>query len=449
MKKQEIQNALNNFSGDFREIFIENSDFITGGFINWNLKNINVNNTAWVSILSRTWSDEYFKVVSGDDYNLLKETQNFKNQYNLNNKIKNVELNWEYELVLEANENLEKTVEIIKNVLKIFENVIKKSNFIVASEAAINLSIKRFIIANTLWSFDKDELYYNSIFLKLIWEKSGAKEEIFRKITWINILEDLSEEKLEKLFIDTVKNLEAQLEGIPAESWEMDVIIWNESGWTIIHEAIWHGLEWDLQGSSVYAWKIWEKVASDNVTIVDDPCIANLRGYYTVDHEGIPAKKITLIENWVLKTYMHNLKTAEKFDVEPTGHARRETYKHKTLVRMWTTYLAPWKDKKEDLITKIKDGLYVSEMWWGQVNTVTWDFVFKVQSGYKIKDWKLAQRVRWATLSWNWPEMLNNVFGICDDLEFFDWGTCGKWQAMPVSDWTATLWTKLKVSWLN
>jgi TldD protein len=116
---------------------------------------------------------------------------------------------------------------------------------------------------------------------------------------------------------------------------------------------------------------------------------------------------------------------------------------------MWTTYLAPWKDKKEDLITKIKDGLYVSEMWWGQVNTVTWDFVFKVQSGYKIKDWKLAQRVRWATLSWNWPEMLNNVFGICDDLEFFDWGTCGKWQAMPVSDWTATLWTKLKVSWLN
>ena len=85
-------------------------------------------------------------------------------------------------------------------------------------------------------------------------------------------------------------------------------------------------------------------------------------------------------------------------------------------------------------------------MWGWQVNTTTWDFVFKVQSGFLIENWSLTKNVRWATLSWNWPKMLNEIYGICDDLDFFDWWTCGKWQSMPVSDGTPTIWTKLKVS---
>ena len=113
---------------------------------------------------------------------------------------------------------------------------------------------------------------------------------------------------------------------------------------------------------------------------------------------------------------------------------------------MGNTFLAPWKDKKEDLIKKVKYWLYVSRMWWWQVNTTTWDFVFKVQNWYLIENWELTKPVRWATLSWNWPEMLNEIYWICDDLENFDGWTCWKWQSMPVTDWTPTILTKLKVS---
>jgi TldD protein len=153
-----------------------------------------------------------------------------------------------------------------------------------------------------------------------------------------------------------------------------------------------------------------------------------------------------LIENWVLKSYMHNEKTAKKFWVTSTSHWRKETYKHKVLVRMWNTYMLPWNDKKEDLIKNIKYWVYVSRMWGWQVNTTTWDFVFKVQNGFLIENWELTKNVVWATLSWNWPEMLNEIYWICDDLNFFDGWTCWKWQSMPVSDGVPTFWTKLKVS---
>jgi TldD protein len=156
-----------------------------------------------------------------------------------------------------------------------------------------------------------------------------------------------------------------------------------------------------------------------------------------------------LIEKGVLKSYMHTSKTARKFWVESTGHARRENYKYTTLVRMGTTYLAPGTDTREDLISRVKSWIFVSEMWGGQVDTTTGDFVFKVQSGYKIENGKLTSRIRWATLSGNWPEMLKNIYGVCNDLDFFDWWTCWKGQSMPVSDGTATVLTKLKVSGLQ
>jgi len=229
----------------------------------------------------------------------------------------------------------------------------------------------------------------------------------------------------------------------------MDVIIWNEAGGTIIHEAVWHWLEADLQNSSVYKNKLWQKVASELVNIVDNPTTVRERWFYSFDHEGYKSKNTILIENWVLKSYLHNTKTAKKFWVLSTGHGRKETYKHKSLVRMWNTYLLPWKDKKEDLISRVLHGIYVSRMWWGQVNTTTWDFVFKVQNWFLIENWKLTHNIKWATISWNWPEMLNEIYGICDDLDFFEGWTCWKWQSMPVSDGTPTILTKLKVSWVE
>jgi len=226
----------------------------------------------------------------------------------------------------------------------------------------------------------------------------------------------------------------------------MDVIIWNEAWWTIIHEAIGHWLEADLLNSSIYRDKLGKQVAATFVNIIDEPTRNGLRWSYNLDHEWVKSKKTYLIKDWVLVSYLHSNKTADLFETESTWHARREAYYCPTLVRMWNTYLDSWTSKKEEIISKIKNWIYVSQMWWWQVNTVTWDFVFKVSYGYLIKDWKLTDIIRWANISWNWPQMLQNIKAICDDLEHFDWWTCGKWQSMPVSDATPTIWVELKVT---
>ena len=174
----------------------------------------------------------------------------------------------------------------------------------------------------------------------------------------------------------------------------MDIVIASEAGGVIIHEAVGHGLEGDLQGSSVYAKQIGQKVAHEKVSIIDDPTLPGLRGFYRIDHEGNPATKATLIENGILKNYLQQESSADFLTLPKTGHARKQTYEYETIVRMGNTYMAPGQDKPADIIASVQDGLYVTSMGGGQVNTSSGDFVFKVQHARRIRNGVLAEVVR-------------------------------------------------------
>lgn len=446
--KNDVTKLLNSFEWDFKEIFFEKSKSFKIVCVNGVFKTPSFWENEWFSVLSRIWKKEYFKVFSW----LFDEKQKidlFKSDFWLSSDDKKIMLIWNEYLTFKELEKKDFCLEkIVQATNDLFKKYFKDNIYIKSSEIFINLSNKSFIVWNSTWNFKSDNQFYNTYFIKLLWEKDWNTEEIYEKITWVDIIWSFNYENIEKSFLKVLDILDKQLNGIPSPSWIMDVIIWNESGWTIIHEAVWHGLEADLLYSSIYKDKIWQKVAHESVSVADNPTLQNQRWFYEFDHEWNKAQNTILIENWILKSYMHNEKTAQKFDTKSTSHGRKETYKHKTLVRMWTTYLMPWTDKKEDLIKKVKSWIYVSRMWGWQVNTTTWDFVFKVQNWYLIENWELKNNIKWATLIWNWPQMLNDIYGICDDLDFLDWGTCWKWQSMPVSDWTPTILTKLKVSWV-
>lgn len=447
--KLQMQKYLNFIQWDFREIFFEKSKTFKFSCLNWVFKTPIFSTLEWFSILSRNWKKEYFKVFS-DFENIESKIDEFKKEFVLGNSKNKVILNWKDFLELKNIEDIDFEINpIIKATEELFNELIKSNSLITSSDISLILSYKSFIVWNSEWNFATDTNFYNTYFIKIIWEKNKNREEIYEKIVWNDILDKINKDSIKSILQKAINVLEKQLEWVPSPVWKIDVIIANEAGWTIIHEAVWHGLEADLQNSSVYRWKIWQKVASELVTIVDNPTTIGERGFYNFDHEWYPSRNTILIEKWILKSYLHNTKTASKFWVSSTWHGRKETYKHKSLVRMWNTYLLPWKDKKEDLIAKVNYGIYVSRMWWWQVNTTTWDFVFKVQNGYLIENWKLTKNVKWATLSWNWPEMLNEIYWVCDDLNFFDGWTCGKWQSIPVSDGTPTILTKLKVSWVE
>jgi TldD protein len=221
----------------------------------------------------------------------------------------------------------------------------------------------------------------------------------------------------------------------------MPVVLSSRAGGTMVHEAIGHGLEADLagEGLSVYAGRIGETVASSLITVIDDSTLPYRRGSFAADDEGSPAQRTVLVDKGVLKSYMYDCQTAFKAGVESTGNGRRESYRHKPVVRMTNTYIGPGDTDPDDILASTKDGLLVYKMGGGQVNTVNGDFVFEVSEGYLIENGKKGEPVRGATLTGNGPGILKRIDMVGNDLGF-DIGTCGKdGQGVPVSSAQPTL----------
>jgi TldD protein len=164
-----------------------------------------------------------------------------------------------------------------------------------------------------------------------------------------------------------------------------------------------------------------------------------MRGTYLYDDEGVKAGANMLIEKGVLKNYMTDRLYSYKEGINLTGNGRRESYRHRPIVRMTNTMIMPGSDKPEDIIKSVDKGLYVSRMGGGQVNTVTGDFVFEVTEGYTIEKGKLCDPVKNATLIGNGPKVMQEIDMVGTDIGF-GIGTCGKeGQGVPVSDAQPTL----------
>jgi TldD protein len=221
----------------------------------------------------------------------------------------------------------------------------------------------------------------------------------------------------------------------------MRVVLGSEAGGTMVHEAIGHGLEGDSvsKDQSVYSGRVGEKVASELVSVVDDATLEGRRGSYVFDDEGHPAERTLLVDKGILKGYMHNRYSAERLKVSSTGNARRESFRHRPIVRMSNTMIAPLDSNPDSIILSVDDGLYVARMGGGQVDTSTGDFVFKVNEGYMIKNGKIGSPVRGATLIGNGPRILTQIDMVGNDLGF-GIGSCGKdGQYVPVSDAQPTM----------
>jgi TldD protein len=125
--------------------------------------------------------------------------------------------------------------------------------------------------------------------------------------------------------------------------------------------------------------------------------------------------------------------------VASTGNGRRQSYQHRPIPRMTNTFIAPGNTPPEKIISSVDKGLLVRKMGGGQVNTVTGDFVFDVQEGYRISNGIIEAPVRGATLAGNGPEILKAIDMVGSDLGF-SIGTCGKdSQGVPVSDAMPTI----------
>lgn len=242
---------------------------------------------------------------------------------------------------------------------------------------------------------------------------------------------------------EAVRRALVRLKAEAAPAGSLPVVM--SSGWSgvLLHEAVGHGLEGDFnrRGSSNYAGKIGQKVASDLCTVVDDGTLDGRRGSLAVDDEGTPAACNTLIENGVLVGYMQDKHNARLMGVAPTGNARRESYAHTVMPRMTNTYMRAGESDPGDIIASVDDGIYASHFSGGSVDITSGNFVFSCDEAYRIKNGRLGAPLKGATLIGNGPDVLNQVSMVGNDWALDTGvGVCGKHgQSVPVGVGQPTL----------
>ena len=242
---------------------------------------------------------------------------------------------------------------------------------------------------------------------------------------------------------DAVRQALVNLEAVDPPAGPMTVVL--GSGWPgiLLHEAIGHGLEGDFnrKGTSAFAGRLGDKVASDKCTVVDDGTIPNRRGSLNVDDEGTRTANTVLIENGVLKGYMQDTLNARLMGVSPTGNGRRESYAHLPMPRMTNTYMLAGTTDPEDIIKSVDDGLYAVNFGGGQVDITSGKFVFSASEAYRIEKGRITVPVKGATLIGNGPDVLTRVSLVGSDLSLDSGvGTCGKeGQNVPVGVGQPTL----------
>ncbi|MCB9498477.1 MAG: TldD/PmbA family protein [Bacillales bacterium] len=209
-------------------------------------------------------------------------------------------------------------------------------------------------------------------------------------------------------------------------SGEMPVIIDNGFGGVIFHEACGHALEATAvaRGASVFAGKLHERIAHDCVSALDDGTIENAWGSENYDDEGNLQKKRLLIDKGILVSYMIDELNSRRMNLPCTSSGRRESYKYAPTSRMSNTYIAEGESTLEDMLKGIKFGLYAKNMGGGSVDPATGDFNFAVREGYLIRDGKIAEAVKGASLVGNGAVILKNIDMVGKNVDLGQ-GMCG------------------------
>ncbi|MBR4206276.1 MAG: TldD/PmbA family protein [Clostridia bacterium] len=209
-------------------------------------------------------------------------------------------------------------------------------------------------------------------------------------------------------------------------SGKMPVVIDNEFGGVIFHEACGHSLEATgvAKNQSVFTGKLGQQIAAPCVSAVDDGTIPGAWGSENVDDEGNPQKKRVLIENGILKSYMIDRLNGRRMGMEPTGSARRESYRYEPTSRMSNTFICVGTDSFESLFEGIERGLYAKRMGGGSVNPLTGEFNFSVREGWLIENGKITCPVKGASLIGTGQEILLNIDKVSDNLARGQ-GMCG------------------------
>lgn len=229
----------------------------------------------------------------------------------------------------------------------------------------------------------------------------------------------------------------------PAPAGMMDVVL--GPGWPgiLLHEAIGHGLEGDFnrKKTSAFAGLMGQMIAARGVTVLDDGTLPDRRGSISIDDEGTPSARNVLIEDGRLVGYMQDRQNARLMGVTPTGNGRRESFAHIPMPRMTNTYMLGGKGDPAGIVASLQGGIWAVGFGGGQVDITNGKFVFSCTEAYRVRNGKIGEAVKGATLIGDGATALKGIRAIGNDMALDPGiGNCGKaGQWVPVGVGQPTL----------
>ncbi|MFO0166005.1 MAG: TldD/PmbA family protein [Microcystis sp.] len=209
------------------------------------------------------------------------------------------------------------------------------------------------------------------------------------------------------------------------ESGSYPIVMANEFGGVIFHEACGHLLETTQieQKTTPFLDKKGEKIAHDNLTAWDEGLSDKAFGTIDMDDEGMPAQRTLLIENGILKNFIADRTGSIKTGHPRTGSGRRQNYTYAAASRMRNTYIAPGEYTLDNLFNSIDKGIYCKKMGGGSV-WANGEFNFAVEEAYLIENGNLTKPLKGATLIGSAKEIMNKISMCSQDLGLAA-GFCG------------------------
>lgn len=252
-----------------------------------------------------------------------------------------------------------------------------------------------------------------------------------------------SEERLSKMVVAAVDRTMIQFEAIRPPAGEMPVILAAGASGILLHEAIGHGMEADFnrKGISIYSDMMGKKVAESFVTVVDQADIPRERGALNYDDEGNKAGRTVMVENGILKSYLHDQISAKQYDIKPTGSGRRQSYQYAPMPRMTCTFMEDGPHTRDEIIAAVDHGIICETYTNGQVQIGAGDYTFYVKNGWLVEGGKITAPIKDVNIIGNGPESLRRITMVANDARLDTGGwTCGKnGQRVPVSQGIPTV----------
>ena len=320
----------------------------------------------------------------------------------------------------EINAHISKTYKNLKSVRLVANTLEMEKSFINSDGTCAYSMIPRSVMIVSL-AVERDG---SPVELYDVFGKRGQFEDVFERPS------DLFK-NIDELYSHLMK----KAEGVFPESGSKECVLDANLAGILAHEAIGHTTEADIvQAGSVAGHLLNKSVASPLVNLVD---FANTAFGKTcpvpvyADDEGTKARDAVIIEEGVLRSFMHNKESALRFGVEPTGNARAYAFSDEPIIRMRNTAILPGKSKLQDMLSSIKDGYYLMKPSNGQADSTS-EFMFGIVQGYEIKNGKLARGIKDTTISGVAYDVLKTVSMVSDDMNWSCGGMCGKKQLIPV-----------------